>query len=82
MSDRLDDADDGEPFYIAQDSGANSMTSRERADWFVARNAFARASGSCWARATYDRELGIVLFEAWFERPADEGKPRFRLGVH
>lgn len=68
-----------EPFYIAQT--AEKMTGDERYSWFARRTAEAKHEGAKWCRMSVDDadRPTMCLFEAWRERPADEGEPRWQF---
>lgn len=47
-------------------------------EWLQRHGDRARANGYQWCRASVDpKDAGHLLFEAWKERPADEGPPRW-----
>lgn len=50
-----------------------------RKEWVQRHNEYARASGyGGWVRLSVDpKDAGHMLHEAWKERPADEGPPRW-----
>ena len=68
-----------EPTYIAQT--AEPMTREERVNWIRSRIPDAREQGAMWWRAMVSDE-GWTLFEAWPERPADEGEPRWQVAAN
>lgn len=69
---------DQEPFYTSQSN--DPMLPGERADWVRHEAKKANDQGATWSRATaHPKDENIILYEAWKERPKDEGNPRFHL---
>ena len=67
------------PDYIAQT--AEPMTQDERFEWMRARTKEATAEGMTHGRFTLHPTIpNLLLVEAWKERPADEGEPRWQMG--
>lgn len=62
-----------EPDYIAQT--AEPKTDKQRRKWFDE----ALKRRLTWARKSAHPTQNALLFEAWAERPADEGEPRWQL---
>ena len=67
-----------EPFFVRQTD--EPRIADERRAWVEARVAEANAEGSTFARFSHHPVLtNVLLFEAWKERPHDQGAPRFTL---
>lgn len=69
-----------EPFFITQCN--EPMTPDQRRTWIEGQAKESKQQGSTFARVTVwppNSEPEIILFEAWKERPEDQGEPRFHL---
>lgn len=66
-----------EPFFIRQSVSLNSEAAQ---DFLRECAADAMSEGATHCRATEHPTLkGLVVFEAWSERPEDEGPARFQM---
>lgn len=68
-----------EPEYIAQ--SADTADGAERQTWVEFHFGSAKARGCAFFRATFDDERNWVLFEAWKERPENQGEPRWQIAA-
>ena len=69
-----------EPFYVRQTAGIE--THADRTAWVQEAIGAATIEAGCriWWRATVHPDHNdMVLFEAWRDRPADEGEQRWAL---
>lgn len=69
-----------EPFCIHQ-VRLSELSSRGIApeQWVEIVVALSNVRGAKFGRATIDEKYGVVLYEAWKERPSEQGEPRFML---
>lgn len=68
------------PFYIVQTFDPKDVATEEsRRKWLEDHIAKARAEGGVFSRVTINEEALGLLFEAWSERPVDQGAPRWSL---
>jgi hypothetical protein len=67
-----------EPFMVSQ--CGEPMTDEQRKNWIRARSDEADGRGAKLARVSlHDSIPDLILFEAWDERVADQGEPRWAL---
>lgn len=73
---------DSEPCYIAQtfepEHLHDPVTARA---WFQKQGKLAHDEGCTWPRMTVNEDQTGLLFEAWKDRPSDEGEPRWSKSV-
>jgi hypothetical protein len=66
-----------EPNFLRQ---ARIDTQQTKMEWLGNAVAAAREAGMTWARVSqYPDDDKLFLYEAWKERPDDEGPPRFQF---
>lgn len=69
-----------EPDYIAQTFEEKHLIDPKSARrWFIRQGQISHAQGCTWPRMTVNEDQTGLLFEAWIERPKDQGEPRWQL---
>lgn len=66
----------GEPIYIAQ---TKLGTLDENIAWLEEQRICAFERYCTFSRVTGDEQTGLLLLEAWYEQPDDQGEPRWML---
>lgn len=71
-----------EPIYIAQTFETEHLVDPVAARaWFAARGVEAHDRGATYPRMTVNDDQTGLLFEAWTEKPKDQGDPRWAFAA-